>query len=219
MAKPQMYSWATETDAVTRDAADMQLFESMQADPAAFAALLKRWWRPLVQYATRIVDSGDAAEDAVQDAFVRFWERRGLWQRGTVPRVLLYTLTRNLALNQRKQVASRLQSLASRSPSFPRPVPTPVEATEEEEFRAALEAAIQRLPERRREVLMLSRVDGLSRAEIAQVTGLAEQSVANCLALALRDLRVALRPFLEADPHGFAAPASAAAEERVMRAL
>ncbi len=199
MAKPERWSWAAG-GAVTRDAADKELFERMQADPAAFGALLKAWWRPLVLYAARIVKSGDAAEDIVQEAFVRLWERRGLWRPGTVPRVLLYTLTRNLALNQRKLGTARVNSLSRRTLAFPVHPATPAEATEGEEFRRALERAIARLPARRRELLMLSRYDGFSRAEIAEITGLAEQTVANCLTLAIRDLRVELRRFLEEVP-------------------
>lgn len=198
MARAELWSSGDGSDQPSRfrDARDTELLERMRTDPGAFAALVRAWWAPLVGYATRMVDNTDAAEDVVQEAFIRFWEKRADWRSGTVPRVLLYTLTRNLALNRRKFDAVRERSRSARRYPFPRAIATPVEEVEGEELRGALTKAIDRLSPRRREVLLLSRVEGLTRSEIAQVTGLSPQSVANCLVSALADLRNALREFL-----------------------
>ena len=166
-------------------------------DSGAFAAILDLYWRPLVLYCARIVESRANAEDVAQEAFVRLWENREKWKPRSSPRALLYTIARNHALNQRKSAAARLRSLmhrADRTP--PRMAITPAERTEANELRVAVQRAIAHLPARQQEVITLSRFDGLTREEIATVTGLSPQTVANYLVAALAALRTSLSPFL-----------------------
>jgi RNA polymerase sigma-70 factor, ECF subfamily len=177
---------------------ETSLFEGMVAgDAGAFAAILDLYWRPLVLYCARIVGGHASAEDIAQDAFVRLWEHREKWRPRSSPRALLYTIARNQALNQRKSAAARLRSLVHRTASAPpQCVTTPAECTEASELRAAIERAIAHLPARQQEVVTLSRFDGLTRDEIAAVTGLSPQTVANYLVAALAALRTTLAPFL-----------------------
>lgn len=179
------------------ESTDLELFEKLRAgDTSAYGILMKRYWDPLIRYASRIVRSTDAAEDIVQDSFVRIWERRDEWKSGTRPRLLLYTLVRNLAFNHQKSHRKRAELLLKRSSPGAFPGPTPVDLLEERELRAAIDEALERLPERRREVLVLSRFHGLSRGEIAAITRSSPQTVSNHLTLALADLRMWLKPFL-----------------------
>ena len=166
-------------------------------DAGAFAILLDQYWRPLVLYCRRIVGEHANAEDVAQDAFVRLWEHREKWKPRSSPRALLYTIARNNALNQRKSAAARLRRLVHRAASTEPPrVTTPAERTEASDLRDAIERAIAHLPARQQEVITLSRFDGLTRDEIAKVTGLSPQTVANYLVAALAELRTALAPFL-----------------------
>src|SRR5690606_29933532 len=81
--------------------------------------------------------------------------------------------------------------------SEPRPVAQPT-AAEADEVEAAVEAALARLNPRQREVVELSRLHGLSRAEIVAVTGLSAHTVSNLLSTALSRLARRLAPHLEA---------------------
>jgi len=180
-----------------RDRQDAALLDRVRAgDSAAYAQLLHAWWQPIVRYAARLVGSVDGAEDIAQEAFVRLWERRNSWRPTSTPRLILYTIVRNLAISQRRNRAARAGHLATHPLSLIRHPVTPAQAVEGEEFRVALTRAIDALSPRRREVLLLSRDDGLSRAEIAALTGLSPQTVANYLAIAIAELREVLRPFL-----------------------
>lgn len=188
-------TYSPETVAVLDEA----LLDRMIAgDGAAFAILLDQYWRPLVLYCRRIVVEHATAEDMAQDAFVRLWENRRKWKPRSSPRALLYTIARNNALNQRKSAATRLRRLVHRAASVPPSrVTTPVERTEASELRAAIEKAIAHLPPRQQEVITLSRFDGLTREEIAAVTGLSPQTVANYLVAAVAELRTQLAAFLQ----------------------
>ena len=198
VARPLVRDWSSTFGAEPSPTLDGQLLDRMVAgDAGAFAILLDQYWRPLLLYCARIVGSRENAEDITQEAFVRLWENREKWKPRSSPRALLYTIARNQALNQRKSAAARLRRLVHRADTSPRVhVPTPADRTEANAFRDALERAILQLPARQQEVVTLSRFDGLTRDEIAAVTGLSPQTVANYLVAALAALRTTLAPYL-----------------------
>jgi RNA polymerase sigma-70 factor (ECF subfamily) len=168
----------------------------------ALDELLGAYWGPLLSYARHFCgESADVAEDFVQEAFVRLWERRAGWQAGSSPAPILYTLVRNLALKDRRDrktrgLLLRLQGLASRGG------PRPDRELEGQEVGAAIDRAVEALPERRREIFRLTWLHGLSYAETAEVMGITARTVANQMSSALRELREALEPLLEHRPGG-----------------
>ncbi|MGD8277294.1 MAG: RNA polymerase sigma-70 factor [Gemmatimonadota bacterium] len=177
---------------------DSDLLEGIRAgDPATLSSLQTAYWAPLVRFARGIVEGRADPQDVVQEAFIRLWTHRERWDaRGSV-RSLLYTVTRNAALDQLRR-HGRQERAAGRMepPTAPR---APAEDAAAEELRRAAAAAVEALPPKRREVFRLARVEGLSYPEIAEVMGLAQQTVANHMSLALADLRLALRAFLPDD--------------------
>jgi len=166
-------------------------------DPTALALLLNQYWGPLVVYVGRTLDSRDQAEDVVQETFVRIWERREQWKPEGSLRALLYQIAHNLAADHRRRRAARERWLAQQQGQVTRGVVTPLERVEEHDLEIALARAVNGLPERRREVFLLVRQAGLSYQDVAQVLGLAPQTVANHLSLALAELRAALEGFLD----------------------
>lgn len=164
----------------------------------ALQALVDLYWTPLVGFASGILRCEDAAEDVVQRAFIRFWERRDAWQPGSDPKLILYTVARNLALNQLESDRARVRRRSA--PLVPRPsISTPAQLLEEAEMVRALESAIELLSPRRREALVLARFHNLSHAEIAEVMGLAQRTVANHITTALAELETALSRYLAED--------------------
>lgn len=179
---------------------DQELMRRLRVDDTgALDELMTLYWEDLVRYSWSIVDSVDDAEDFAQQAFFQLWRRRReLEHRGAGIRSYLLRIVRNLSLNERRhrsvieKVGPRLRETA------PCP-PTPAEAIEEEELRAAVQAALDALPPRRREVYTLIRFHGLSYREAAEVMGISPQTVANQLSTALAELRRSLRDYLTAD--------------------
>lgn len=174
---------------------DAQLMDRVQGgDVRAFEQLVRRHWDGLVAYAQHMTEDGDLAKDAVQETLARFWQARLEWrQRGSV-RGYLYRAVRNRVIDLGRQCrAWERWATRFRHELFSRPR-TPVDVVDEAELTAALERAIQMLPERRREVFVLAHLQDLSYQEIADVMNLAPQTVANHMSFALRDLRRALGP-------------------------
>lgn len=174
---------------------DQTLMERVrEGDRKSYRVLLERYWSALLEYARGIVGSPDDAEDVVQSVFIRVWQHRARWTSSGSASGYLYRITRNLALNRQRE---RNVELDWKERHGEDAVPFSGPATPHQKFRAntlreEVEAAIDSLPERRREAFRLSRFHGLSYSEIAEAMGITPQTVANQMSAALADLREAL---------------------------
>jgi RNA polymerase sigma-70 factor (ECF subfamily) len=141
--------------------------------------LLARQW---------VWDRADA-EDAVQEAFVRFWRTR---QRARDPAAYLYACVRNCARHwQRTRIRqARREQAAARPESEAESLFTG--SLEEGERRAAITAALGNLPEAQREVLVMKIWGGLSFPQIALALGIPGNTAASRYRYALAKLREAL---------------------------
>lgn len=166
-----------------------------QGDAGALQSIIDQFWQPLLAYALRIVRCEDAAEDVVQRAMIRFWEQRERWLPGSAPQRILYTIVHNLAVNQLDADRSRARRNAAGT-VVPRAAATPAQVLDEHELERALEHALNALPVRRREALILARFHHLSHAEIANVMGVAPRTVTNHITTAMAELDAALARFL-----------------------
>jgi RNA polymerase sigma-70 factor (ECF subfamily) len=187
----------------------LELDRVNKGDRAAFHELVHASWGPLVRYCRRIASSDDAAQDAAQEALVRLWEHRESWSGGSA-RAVLFRIARNVALDERRRavVRSRAAATPGLAPGGP---PTPEDELGASGLRDRVVAALDSLPERRREVFELVRRQGLSYREVSGVMGISMQTVANQMSLAMRDLRVLL-----ADALGEAPPAANAGDRRTV---
>ncbi len=160
-----------------------------RSDRAAFESLFRATREGLVRFALSIVEDEAAAADVVQDAFIRLWERREEHDpRGSV-RGLLYRTVRNLSLNTVRDGRRRGRLLEERADPDAPQSPSPEESFRSRELERHLREWIAALPERQREALVLSRFEGLSHEEIAQVMDVSPRTVNNHLVRALRTLR------------------------------
>jgi len=156
-------------------------------DVAALEALLARYWSPLTMFITRMTGSVEAAEDAVQDAFCRLWERRHSWGGEGSVSGLLFRLARNSAISAHRHLEAEVRAASAAGETLPRHHDVP--EMPNDALRAALERAIAALPPRRREVFLLRVVHDLSYKEIGAIMGTSSQTVANQLSHALAFLR------------------------------
>lgn len=177
---------------------DAELIDGLRGgDQATIQLLVATYWSPLCQYAEGILAGVADPEDVVQEAFIRLWRRRERWAREGSVRALLYTVTRNAALDERRRDVR--EDRARHDTDRPDAPASPSEDAEAEELQEAAQAAVSRLPPRRQEIFRLAREEGLSYTEIASVLGLSAQTVANHMSLALADLRRELAAHLVQD--------------------
>lgn len=161
-------------------------------DSSPFSGLYRRTITPLRRYLARMLGSSAEAEDIAHDAYLRV---RPSVENATAqnPDALLYTTARRLALNQikRRRIAPILPGAAPIDPASPAPgVVQQVIARQELD---RLEAAIARLPEGCRTVLLLRKIEQLSHQEISDRLGIAISTIEKQHARALRLLRADLQ--------------------------
>ena len=162
-----------------------------EGDVGALDEILREHWLAIVAYATSFVRVRELGEDIAQDTMLRLWRTRELWQPNSTLRSYLYRIARNLALNEKERSRVRARSRPRLAHGWAIPA-TPLEELQRKELRLAIEAAVDELPERRREVFLLGRLHGMSYEEIGQVMGITTQTVANQMSAALATLRVSL---------------------------
>ncbi|RMG16316.1 MAG: sigma-70 family RNA polymerase sigma factor [Planctomycetota bacterium] len=158
----------------------------------AFAELFRRHYPGAVSYARAFLRDGAAAEDIAQQAFLNVFQRkRG---RGRFLS-LVYTVTRNLALNELRRQGRRYVARSGLGEADPpllgRPGPVGELIRTEEE--RGLEEALAALPADLREALCLKETRGMTYAEVGQVMSLHPDAVRRRVAKALDLLRRSLK--------------------------
>ena len=149
-----------------------------------FEILFRKLYLPLGMYALRIVDDADVAEDMVQEAFMNTWERLEGGLEISNFKAFMYRSVRNECL-------SYLSSLKEKvGEEF---IPEVGEDEIDTSFRdARIWKAIDELPEKCREIFLMSKRDGYSNEEIADELGISIKTVKNQMTKAFSRLREAL---------------------------
>ncbi len=164
--------------------------ESRQERLQAFNGIVAAFEGPLLRYAARLTNSATAAEDVVQNTFVKFirlW--KGPYEASGEVSAWLYRVAHNEAVDLVRNEARRqkLHEEHGRE-AFAQPSPEP------EPGDAALDAAraLDRLSERERSLVILKVYEEKSYREIAEITGLTVSNVGVILHGAMKKLANAL---------------------------
>jgi RNA polymerase sigma-70 factor (ECF subfamily) len=178
------------TKAEYTECSDEQLFELMQADNSdAFEVLYNRLFYPLMNHAAHKVSNLQEAQDIVQDLFVTIWKkRRQIIIQGKVVNFLFVSLRNsiiNFYIKNRKK--DQREELFHYFNGF-------FEATTERtihknELEKIIQNEIDALPEKMREIYLLSRNKSLSHKQIAELLELSEHTVKKQVSNALRILK------------------------------
>lgn len=175
---------------------DMELAALLkQGNHRAFRELYNRYWEPLLNTAFKRLESLEAAEDLVQDLFVNLYLKRDTLWITTTMEGYLKTALKHKVLN-----AYRSQKLHQRYADhiLTRPVDndqTPQQMLQVKELAIKVEAATRRLPEKSRQVFLLSRVERLSNKEIAAQLNISVSTVEKHIGKAIKLLKSDLQGY------------------------
>ncbi len=162
-----------------------------------FESMYRHYYERLCQFAFRFVNNQATAEDMVHNVFLNIWKNRTSWNpRGTL-RTYLYRSVKNQSLkhlaHRKVQNRSMLDDLTI-LPDQNRM--NPEKRYWNEEFKAAVQKAVQELPEKRRIIWLMHREDKLTYQEIADVLGLSVKTVETQMSRSLKFIRAELAEFL-----------------------
>lgn len=159
-------------------------------DPLAARALTLRLTPKVFGHAFRLLADRAEAEDVVQDALVRLWKLAPDWRQGEAKvTTWLYRVVANLCTDRlRKTRGVALDSV-------PEPEDDTASAADAMQQRSrvdALQEALNTLPDRQKQAVILRHIEGLNNPEIAEIMEIGVEAVESLTARGKRALAKAL---------------------------
>ncbi len=153
------------------EASDDEIVRQVLAgDVERYAVLVRRYRDRYARFAARMLNSRDAAEDAVQDALVRAFDHLADCREPAKFGGWLFLILRNRCFAERRRRTREGRPLAAVDEAFAAP-DRPDGRVEQAESRRALERALAELTPEQREVFVLKHIEGFPYEEIARLTG------------------------------------------------
>lgn len=165
-----------------------------------FEKMYKLYYPKMFGFAKNYVLANEDVENIVQDVFMILWEREEELELSCSLTTYLFTLVKNRCLNflchklieeeynvqMKEELGFKLYALESLDYSY----------QSEEELQAIIQRALDKLPERCREIFIKSRMEGMKYKEISEELGISVNTVENHIVTALKKLRVELKDYL-----------------------
>jgi RNA polymerase sigma-70 factor (ECF subfamily) len=194
---------------VDGDSSDEQLLAAYRGgDVRAFEQLLARYEKPIWSFLRRFVRDAEAAEDLLQEVFLRVvrdaQESGPAWKGEAKFSTWLYTIARNLCIDRARRTAVRGSAPSIDGPTgadaetetlherIAAPGPSTDAVVAGREAAVRIDRAVAALPDDQREVFLMREVMELPFAEIASMVGVSEPTVKSRMRYALEKLRAAL---------------------------
>jgi len=173
-------------------------------DTAALEELVEIHQHAVTGTVVKMLGNVADAEDVAQQVFVRIWRSAARYQPSAKFTTWLFTITRNLVFNEvRRRQRKPAISLEEREEQHFAITSIdgemkPDQSALHAELEAAVEAAIQRLPEKQRLAVVLRRYQELPYEEIGEILGLSIPAVKSVLFRARAQLKEDLQKYLDA---------------------
>ena len=169
---------------------ETELFAELAAgNERAFETIYHHYNKRLAPFVDKMVRSPELAEEIVQDIFVHLWINRRLLANVSHPTSYLFNIATNKTLDYLKKISNNaklMDRIAGRSTEY-------TNETEERvifrESAAIIQMAVSALPEQRRLIYHLSRVEGLTHEQIAGRLHISRHTVKNQMVHALKSIR------------------------------
>lgn len=161
----------------------------------AFEHIFKRHWEPLYRSARTKLGSHEDAEEVIQSIFSGLWEKRETLLISNLTNYL-HTALRNRILNTIRDRIPQEKYWNYYKAFIPQPQDMTDQVVEFDDLNNAVELAVSHLPEKSREVFKLSRFEGRSNAEIANLLKVSEKAIEYHLTKSIKELRVHLKDFI-----------------------
>lgn len=163
----------------------------------AFAVLYDHYWQRVYNFTKLYITSSDSISEIVQDVFVKFWESRHLLDSNRKVEGFLFIITRNIIFNKTRSKIREdmfkmtvLRSIENEEPY------NQEDRMVAEDLKEYIDRLIAVLPERQREIFLMSREENMTYREIALRCGIGEKAVERHIHLTLKFLKKNLLLFI-----------------------
>jgi len=162
-----------------------------RSDHMAFQLLFHHLWKDMEILSYSIVHNKEAAEDILQELWLDYWRNREKWIVDHIRSYLLVAV-RNRCYKYLRDGQMSQQQLDVIE-EFPDEEMASTEGGHNDALLQRLQQAISELPERCREIFILSRIEGHTNSDISERLGITRKTVENHISTALKKLRTEAR--------------------------
>ncbi len=172
---------------------------------AAFRALVQRYRSRLMNLVSRFINDRDRAEEISQEVFLRVYRNRERYRKSGKFSTWIFTIAVNLTKNEiRSRIRHRGtfsldavdEETGGQGMSFPDLKPLPDEDLNAAEIRSRIAEALEKIPARYREAVILRDVEGLSYEEVGEILRIPGGTVRSRINRARLMLKERLKPHL-----------------------
>jgi RNA polymerase sigma-70 factor (ECF subfamily) len=186
---------------MTDGPSDAELLDRARTgDDQAFGALVSRYERAVAATVIGMLGPGDDADDVGQETFVRFHRALHRFRGESSLKTYLVHIAMNLSINALRSRRRSLLRFVSRDEAdrtdFPEPRAGPDGEIDTAELNEHVRAAVARLGEKHRAVVVLRLFHECSTRETAEILGIAEGTVLSRLSRAMKELQAQLTPYV-----------------------
>ena len=178
-----------------QDQVNIQIEKMKAGDRESFNQVFRRYYSPMVRFCIRYVADSDLASEIVQDLFVKLWSNREKISFNTSFESYMLTSVRNSALTyinkERSHAEANLRIYSEESDNT-----DPSETLQSNNLEESYRKILKDMPEKRREVFLASRYDGLKYSEIAEKLGISQKTVEAQMSAAIKQLKDGLKAYL-----------------------
>ncbi|MCC6457947.1 MAG: sigma-70 family RNA polymerase sigma factor [Caldilineaceae bacterium] len=198
-------AYGTRSAPVLSTDEELAIAQTLQGDIDAFNALVKKYERLAYRVAYRLLQSREAASDAVQESFLKAFRALASFNHGSFKSWLL-RIVMNTCYDYLRHDRRLPTDLLSDEPygdddeghanQVADPHGSPLNFVERQELRERIELGLRALPVEQRSALVLADIHGYSYQEISEITGMSLGTVKSRISRA----RVRMRDFLLQQP-------------------
>ncbi|HEX3581701.1 MAG TPA: RNA polymerase sigma factor [Thermoanaerobaculia bacterium] len=173
---------------------DQELMRIVQAgDLSPASEIYDRYSGRIYNFALRFLKNSEAAEDATQEVFVKMIRHANQFQGDAKLSTWLFSITANWCRDFLRKADNKSKESDDVLVTLPAPAEqAPDRNLEQRENEERIQRALKALTPEQREAILLSRYQGLSYAEIAQISGCSEGAVKTRVFRAMETLKKAL---------------------------
>lgn len=161
-----------------------------------FEQIVREYWPRMFKFALIYTQNNETSQELVQDTFLVLWNNRAILKDNTNLITYLMVVLRNKCLNMLEQTRIRQlyieeiddETIYQRANLYVLQDEAS-QIVESEDLHKAIERALSKLPEKTREVFMLSRYDGLKNQQIAETKNISQKTVEYHISKALQILK------------------------------
>ena len=181
---------------VSQDPDEALVRRAGAGDRLAASTLVLRHTDKIMALCYRMLGERASAEDAVQETFLKLWKNAASWTpKGAKFQTWLYRVAMNVCLDRLRK--SGREAPEEAAPEQIDASPSADGVMIEAEQASVVKAALDGLPERQRQAIVLCHYQELSNGEAADIMGASVEAVESLLSRARRALRAKLAPMRE----------------------